>query len=156
MPQTREQRAESARYSGARFLPLIPIATDGAYDSMDEMDLSDHVRPVEDTQRPTVSIQEGFREPHVDSPQPNFGEPFLHLQPSEEADIGRILEPVQDALARLRTTTVQNMPEYNPRFRTKSHAQVLRARLVAIGEFVTKYLDQSVPESRRGIVELQL
>jgi hypothetical protein len=156
MPQTGEQRAESGRYSGIRFLPLIPIATDGANDSMDEMDLSDYARPVKDTQRPSDSTREGFREPHVDSPQPNFDEPFLHLQPSEEADIGRILEPVQDALAWLRATTLQKMPEYNPHVRIKSHAQVLRARLVAIGKFVAQYLGQSVPESRRGIAELQI
>jgi hypothetical protein len=66
-----------------------------------------------------------------------------------------LLAPVHQDLLTLKSTTPDNLPPYNPRVRSKRHAEVLKQKLLPIGMFIFKILS-SKPEEERSSLELQL
>lgn len=71
------------------------------------------------------------------------------------ASPGHILAPILRDLQKLKALTPESLPPYNPNFNVKSHAQVLKERLLPIGKFIADYLDE-VPEAKRGNSELRI
>ncbi|USP76384.1 hypothetical protein yc1106_03658 [Curvularia clavata] len=66
-----------------------------------------------------------------------------------------ILSPVHKDLQKLRTLTPESLPPYSSRLRTKSHAQILKYKLLPIGRAIVAHLDL-VPQQDQGALELQL
>ncbi|RMZ73020.1 hypothetical protein GMOD_00009525 [Pyrenophora seminiperda CCB06] len=64
-----------------------------------------------------------------------------------------LLEPIRDDLLRLQALTPKSLPPYNPRLRTQRYAQILKNRLIPIGRYIVKILEQ-IPEDKRGNFEL--
>ena len=89
---------------------------------------------------------------HVDTPNRQTS---THAALPERTYLEVILMPVRDKLQALKATTPESLPQYNPRMRTNCHAQVLKRRLLPIGDFIVQVLAQS-PTERRGRLELQL
>lgn len=65
------------------------------------------------------------------------------------------LSPVREDLEKLKALTPERLPRYSPHLRTKSHAQILKQKLLPIGRCIVAHLDL-VPEQDRGALELQL
>lgn len=74
---------------------------------------------------------------------------------TKRLSLNAILSPVQKDLQRLRTLTPESLPPYNARLRTKSHAQILKHKLLPIGQAIIAHLDL-VPQQDQGALELQL
>jgi len=72
-----------------------------------------------------------------------------------EMSVLPLLEPVRDDLVRLKALTPESLPSYNPRLRTQHYAQILKHRLLPIGQFIVSKLDQ-IAEDKRGALELHL
>lgn len=93
-------------------------------------------------------------EPHSDDHAP------LTLAHEEEIEMEAILTPVRGQLQRLKQATLESMPAYHPNARTKSHTQVLEARLAEIGEHIAAHLEarraKGVAERALGVRELKL
>ncbi|KAF1940137.1 hypothetical protein EJ02DRAFT_424237 [Clathrospora elynae] len=66
-----------------------------------------------------------------------------------------LLQPIREKLQRLKKTTPESLPPCNTPLRINSHAHVLKARLLPIGQFIVQVLAQK-PEESRGRLELQL
>jgi hypothetical protein len=69
--------------------------------------------------------------------------------------LSHILAPILGDLQKLKALTPESLPPYNPNFNVKSHAQVLKERLLPIGKFIADYLD-GVAEAKRGDLELRI
>ncbi|KZM25760.1 Pyruvate kinase [Ascochyta rabiei] len=69
-----------------------------------------------------------------------------------DAEMEKLLAPVQSKLNRLRTTTI---PPYNSRINVKYGAQVLKDRLLPVGKHVLALL-QREREERRGALEIEI
>jgi hypothetical protein len=72
-----------------------------------------------------------------------------HASPSH------ILAPILRDLQKLKALTPESLPPYNPNSNVKSHAQVLKEKLLPIGKFIADYLEE-VPEAKRGNSELRI
>ncbi|KAF1846177.1 uncharacterized protein K460DRAFT_406399 [Cucurbitaria berberidis CBS 394.84] len=81
--------------------------------------------------------------------------PLITLSRAEQAQMETYLTPVHAKLCSLKATTPESLPPYNPRLRTNSHAQVIKSRLLPVGEFIVRLLAQA-PEEKRGMLELKL
>ncbi|KAF2124369.1 hypothetical protein P153DRAFT_390406 [Dothidotthia symphoricarpi CBS 119687] len=82
---------------------------------------------------------------------------YITLTTSEDqTDMAVLLTPIRGKLQKLRETTPDSLPPYNPSVRAKTHAQVLKVRLLPIGEFIVHELLAKVPAEKRGILELKL
>jgi hypothetical protein len=92
--------------------------------------------------------QPEFRQDNQD-PSPHDMPPYL------SAAMDTLLAPVHQDLLTLKSTTPDNLPPYNPRVRSKRHAEVLKQKLLPIGMFIFKILS-SKPEEERSSLELQL
>ncbi|EMD64021.1 hypothetical protein COCSADRAFT_320304 [Bipolaris sorokiniana ND90Pr] len=79
----------------------------------------------------------------------------MSISSTERQSLHAILSPVREDLQKLKILTPESLPPYSPRVRTKSHAQILKHKLLPIGQFIVTYLDR-VPEHGRGALELQL
>ena len=66
-----------------------------------------------------------------------------------------LLEPVREHLMRLKALTPESLPPYNPRLRTRRYPQILKHRLLPIGQFIVSKLNQTA-EDKRGALELRL
>jgi hypothetical protein len=88
-------------------------------------------------------------------PQPEYGEAFLDLLPHEREAVNNMFWPVRDSLLRLKATTLESLPDYHAQTRTRSHAQILSARLSDAAAQIQRILRQS-PEHVRGTLELRL
>ncbi|KAF2644643.1 hypothetical protein P280DRAFT_176288 [Massarina eburnea CBS 473.64] len=66
-----------------------------------------------------------------------------------------ILQPVQAHLEKLKQTTIANMPPQNNYIKSKTHIQLVRERLLRIGDFIVEWL-RTVPEPERGFQEIRL
>lgn len=91
----------------------------------------------------------------------SLGRPFSHysgpdpIDFEEFAELERLFVPLSEQLHKLRNTTVTSLPDYNPRVRSKTYAQVIRSKLLPIGEFIVAHL-ASFPEADRGNIELRI
>jgi hypothetical protein len=95
---------------------------------------------------------------HISSPsapQPDYGEPFLTITPSERLSLDVIFAPIRCELEKLYETTPESLPAYNPGVKANSHAQVLKMRLSPIAEFIEHFLEDVV-EDKRGMIEMKL
>jgi hypothetical protein len=88
-------------------------------------------------------------------PQPEYGEAFLDLLLDEREAVDTIFWPVRDSLLRLKATTPESLPDYHAQTRTRSHAQILSARLSDAATQIQRILRQS-PAPVRGTLELRL
>jgi hypothetical protein len=88
-------------------------------------------------------------------PQPEYGQPFLTLTPSECDEMDALLAPVHDSLLKLKGTTLESLPEYKVMVKARNHAQVLKARLSTIATHIQHVL-HDVPEQARGATELKI
>jgi hypothetical protein len=88
-------------------------------------------------------------------PQPEYGQPFLTLTPSECDAMDKLLAPVHDSLLKLKGTTLESLPEYKVMVKARNHAQVLKARLSNIATHIQHVL-HDVPALARGATELKL
>lgn len=79
----------------------------------------------------------------------------MRISCTERQSLHAILSPVREDLQKLKTLTPESLPPYSPRVRAKSHAQILKHKLLPIGQFIVNYLDR-VPEQGRGVLELKL
>ncbi|EUC39536.1 hypothetical protein COCMIDRAFT_111295 [Bipolaris oryzae ATCC 44560] len=79
----------------------------------------------------------------------------MNISSTERQSLRAILSPVYEDLEKLKTLTPESLPPYSPHVRAKSHAQILKHKLLPIGRFIVTYLDR-VPEQGRGALELQL
>ncbi|KAJ4364012.1 hypothetical protein N0V83_009467 [Neocucurbitaria cava] len=66
-----------------------------------------------------------------------------------------VLSPVGGKLQHLKATTLDSLLPYNPRLRSNSYAQVLKIRLLPVGEYIVRLLARSAAENR-GTHELKL
>ncbi|KAF2822722.1 hypothetical protein CC86DRAFT_410302 [Ophiobolus disseminans] len=71
----------------------------------------------------------------------DYGEPFLTLTQEDETHMERILTPVRGHLLRIQRTTHDCLPAYSAHMKARSHAQVLKGRLGAVGEHVREHLE---------------
>ncbi|CAO2649759.1 Nn.00g010510.m01.CDS01 [Neocucurbitaria sp. VM-36] len=78
-----------------------------------------------------------------------------HGQQAEQALMEAILAPVHEKLQFLKATTPESLPPYNSRLRVKSHVQVLKMRLLPVGEHIVRLLAQTLKE-KRGTLELSM
>ncbi|KAF2848591.1 hypothetical protein T440DRAFT_556657 [Plenodomus tracheiphilus IPT5] len=67
-----------------------------------------------------------------------------------------IFARMKSLLERLKGTTPASLPPYNPRIQTKSHAQVLKGRVLPVGNFIITHVLVREPEESRGSLELDL
>lgn len=81
--------------------------------------------------------------------------PNMNLSDTDRQSVLAILSPVQEDLQRLKASNPASLPPYNPHLRTKSHAQVLKQRLLPIARRIAAQLD-AIPEETRGRLEMQL
>jgi hypothetical protein len=88
-------------------------------------------------------------------PQPEYGEPFLDLLPDEHQVMDAMFRPVRHSLLRLRATMPESLPDYHAQTSTRSHAQILRARLSEAAAQIQRIL-RHYPEHERGTLELRL
>jgi len=72
------------------------------------------------------------------------------------SEIDARLAPVHPLLLKLKKTTPESLPPYNPRMRSKTHAQVLQGRLSPIGDFIVGEILAREPEHVRGQLELSV
>ncbi|KAG9193053.1 hypothetical protein G6011_03088 [Alternaria panax] len=92
---------------------------------------------------------------------PSTGTDHRRAQMASQASEGahtapsHILAPILGDLQKLKALTPKSLPPYNLNFDIKSHAQVLKERLLPIGKFIADYLD-GVSEAKRGILELRI
>lgn len=66
-----------------------------------------------------------------------------------------ILGPMHEDLQRLKMLTPESLPRYSSRLRTKSYAQILKHRLLPIGQYIVAQLDL-VSHQNQGALELKL
>jgi hypothetical protein len=117
---------------------------------------SSHVDRFADLQSLDPSTRETIKQASpAYQPQSDYGEPFLTITYSERISMDVILAPVRGELERLYETTPESLPEYSPRMRANSHAQILKMRLSTIAECIQDFL-KDVPEDRRGMMEMKL
>jgi hypothetical protein len=74
---------------------------------------------------------------------------------TESVHIDHVLAQCHDHLKKLKVTTLESLPPYNPRIRSKPHPQLLKERLLPVGQFIVGYLERT-PEQGRGRLELLL
>ncbi|KAF1831382.1 hypothetical protein BDW02DRAFT_473704, partial [Decorospora gaudefroyi] len=86
---------------------------------------------------------------------PSPSQPYsMKLSHTDSAQPDLLFSSLRNELEKLKSCTPESLPPYNARLRTKSHAQVLKHRLLPIGRFIVEYLDQT-PEESRGRLELE-
>ncbi|KAH8716808.1 hypothetical protein GQ44DRAFT_404233 [Phaeosphaeriaceae sp. PMI808] len=93
--------------------------------------------------------------PIANPPQPDFNEPFLTITDQECTDMSTSLAPIIHQLLSLKTTTLGNLPKYNPDMKVKSHAQIIKSRLFDVAEHINQ-ASKNMPESERGLWELKI
>jgi hypothetical protein len=77
------------------------------------------------------------------------------VQFTDQTLIRQILSPVLDDLEKLKASTTESLSVDNPSLDSEAHAQVLKQKLLPIGQFIVHYLD-SVEQVHRGALELAL
>jgi hypothetical protein len=74
---------------------------------------------------------------------------------STERDVSFLLDDVRKDLEKLKATTPGSLPAYHPNMKARSHAQVLKARLLPIGNRIVEVVRLAPKEGSRGL-ELRL
>ena len=102
------------------------------------------------------SVFESFKESKL------YRDWLLPNMPVSQADNNKFeisvlpsLEPVREDLMRLKALTPKSLPPYNPRLRTRRYPQILKHRLLPIGQFIVSKLKHTA-EDKRGALELRL
>jgi hypothetical protein len=79
--------------------------------------------------------------------------PALPASPSYDAVAARILLPISPQLKKLTDTTTASMPP--PGLNAKSQIQLVKERLLPIGEFIVEYIN-NLEQKKRGSIEMRL
>jgi hypothetical protein len=74
---------------------------------------------------------------------------------ADSIHLDHVLASCHENLKKLKATTLESVPPYNHRIRTKTHPELLRQRLLPIGQFIVAYLERT-PEQGRRRLELLL
>lgn len=88
---------------------------------------------------------------------PKDNNEYLTLStPRQQTDMAVLLTPVRGKLEKLRDTTPESMPPYSPHLRVNVHSQVVKARLLPVGEFIVREILEKAEEKSKGLLELKL
>lgn len=79
----------------------------------------------------------------------------LILTPAETAQMTAILAPVTDNLRRIKKLTPDNLPPPSKYVRSNFHMQILKTKMVPVGECIIDAIEQ-LPWQQRGALELKL